>query len=418
MRRLVVGLAITLAAIVPAIGLADDPQIAKSIAEALKSQKDAGNLHGFKINLEVNQGTVWLKGHVADDEQQALAVRIAESTEGVGNVVNDLKIEETASPRKFNLSRVTPLRMLKPSAEAAPPRQSTRRQPAVNFAAATERGEQNNVRQASHDEEIAKAIFGRLSQAKQNGQLRNFKLDMNVEDGTVWMNGQVTSPKYKNLALDIASRTRGVVKVVDQIAVHAVPAIQTSNQQQGSSRRAPDVVPVANAPSPIYHPAPAQAAPIQTAPIQTAPIQTAPIQTAPIQAAPIQAAPIQAAPIQAAPIQAAPIQAQLQAVPMQQMQQVQQYQPVAQPAQMMGYPSYQAGGIAAARYDHPHLPQYAWPSYAAHANYGAVTYPQQYSAHAWPYIGPFYPYPQVPLGWRRVELKWKDGWWMLDFKEK
>jgi hypothetical protein len=321
---------------------------------------------------------VWLKGHVADDEQQALAVRIAESTEGVGNVVNDLKIEETASPRKFNLSRVTPLRMLKPSAEAAPPRQSTRRQPAVNFAAATERGEQNNVRQASHDEEIAKAIFGRLSQAKQNGQLRNFKLDMNVEDGTVWMNGQVTSPKHKNLALDIASRTRGVVKVVDQIAVHAVPAIQVSNQQQGSSRRNPDVVPVANAPSPIYHPAPAQAAPIQ----------------------------------------AAPLHAQLQAVPMQQMQQVQQYRPVAQPAQMMGYPSYQAGGIAAARYDHPHLPQYAWPSYAAHANYGAVTYPQQYSAHAWPYIGPFYPYPQVPLGWRRVELKWKDGWWMLDFKEK
>lgn len=376
MRRLVVGLVITLAAIVPAIGLADDPQIAKSIAEALKSQKDAGNLHGFKINLEVDQGTVWLKGHVADDEQQALAVRIAESTDGVGNVVNDLKIED-ASPRKFNLSRVTPLRMLKPNAEDAPRPTSTRRQP-VDFAAATERGEQNNIRQASHDEVIAKAIFSRLSQAKQNGQLRNFKLDMNVEEGTVWMNGEVTSPKHKSLALDIASRTHGVVKVVDQIAVHAVPAIQASTQQQGSSRRNPDVVQVANAPSPIYHPAPAQAAPIQ----------------------------------------AAPLHAQLQAVPVQQMQQVQQYQPMAQSAQMMGYPSYQAGGIAAARYDHPHLPQYAWPSYAAHPNYGAVTYPQQYSAHAWPYIGPFYPYPQVPLGWRRVELKWKDGWWMLDFKEK
>ena len=66
----------------------------------------------------------------------------------------------------------------------------------------------------------------------------------------------------------------------------------------------------------------------------------------------------------------------------------------------------------------PNLPGYAWPGYAAHPNYGAVTYPQQYSASAWPYIGPFYPYPQVPLGWRKVSLEWDDGWWMLDFHDK
>jgi hypothetical protein len=75
-----------------------------------------------------------------------------------------------------------------------------------------------------------------------------------------------------------------------------------------------------------------------------------------------------------------------------------------------------SGGAAAARYDHPHMPNYAWPSYAAHPNYAGVTYPSQYSATAWPFIGPFYPYPQVPLGWRKVTLEWDDGWWMLDFK--
>ena len=75
-------------------------------------------------------------------------------------------------------------------------------------------------------------------------------------------------------------------------------------------------------------------------------------------------------------------------------------------------------GIAPARYDHPSMPGYAWPSYAAYPNYGAVTYPKQYSASAWPYIGPFYPYPQVPLGWRKVTLEWDDGWWMLDFKDR
>jgi hypothetical protein len=77
-----------------------------------------------------------------------------------------------------------------------------------------------------------------------------------------------------------------------------------------------------------------------------------------------------------------------------------------------------AGGPAPVRYDHPAMPAYAWPSYASYPNYAAVTYPKQYSPTAWPYIGPFYPYPQVPLGWRKVNLQWDDGWWWLDFKDK
>jgi len=75
-------------------------------------------------------------------------------------------------------------------------------------------------------------------------------------------------------------------------------------------------------------------------------------------------------------------------------------------------------GPAPVRYDHAAMPGYAWPSYAAYPNYAAVTYPKQYSPTAWPYIGPFYPYPQVPLGWRKVSLEWDDGWWWLDFKDK
>jgi hypothetical protein len=70
------------------------------------------------------------------------------------------------------------------------------------------------------------------------------------------------------------------------------------------------------------------------------------------------------------------------------------------------------------RGDGPNMPNYAWPSYAASPNVAAVQYPSQYSPTAWPYIGPFYPYPQVPLGWRRVSLEWDDGWWWLDFDER
>ena len=75
-------------------------------------------------------------------------------------------------------------------------------------------------------------------------------------------------------------------------------------------------------------------------------------------------------------------------------------------------------GVGRDVHEEPQVPNYAWPTYAAHPNYGAVTYPKQYSPSAWPYIGPFYPYPQVPLGWRKVTLEWDDGWWFLDFSSR
>ena len=84
------------------------------------------------------------------------------------------------------------------------------------------------------------------------------------------------------------------------------------------------------------------------------------------------------------------------------------------PARGMGV----GAGAVPMRGDGPNMPNYAWPSYASSPNYGAVQYPSQYSPTAWPYIGPFYPYPQVPLGWRRVSLEWDDGWWWLDFDDR
>ncbi len=69
-------------------------------------------------------------------------------------------------------------------------------------------------------------------------------------------------------------------------------------------------------------------------------------------------------------------------------------------------------------YNSPNLPEHAWPAQAAYDNYAAVSYPSQYDASAWPYIGPFYPYPQVPLGWRDAQLSWDDGYWNLKFNSR
>jgi osmotically-inducible protein OsmY len=69
-------------------------------------------------------------------------------------------------------------------------------------------------------------------------------------------------------------------------------------------------------------------------------------------------------------------------------------------------------------HNRPNMPEYAWPSYAPYDNYAQVTYPAQYDASAWPYIGPFYPYPQVPAEWRSAELTWDDGYWQLKFHSR
>jgi hypothetical protein len=65
----------------------------------------------------------------------------------------------------------------------------------------------------------------------------------------------------------------------------------------------------------------------------------------------------------------------------------------------------------------PRNPNYAWPSYAPYPNFSAVGYPTVYPWQAWPNIAPPYPYPEVPLDWRAVTLRWDDGIWWLDFKK-
>lgn len=59
----------------------------------------------------------------------------------------------------------------------------------------------------------------------------------------------------------------------------------------------------------------------------------------------------------------------------------------------------------------PRMPPYAWPTYAPYNNYSRVAYPTLYPHEAFPFIGPFYPFPKVPLGWRSVQLQWMDGYW-------
>lgn len=65
----------------------------------------------------------------------------------------------------------------------------------------------------------------------------------------------------------------------------------------------------------------------------------------------------------------------------------------------------------------PPLPNHAWPTYAPYPNMSRVAYPTAHPYNAFPFIGPYYPFPKVPLGWRSVTLSWEDGHWWLGRKQ-
>ena len=246
------------------------------------------------------------------------------------------------------------------------------------------------------DQQIADYVKTRLQAEQAQGNLRGFNVDMRVERGTVWFSGFVSDAAQEQLILRTAQQAGhlGVVQIVDDIEVRAARMPNVAPMQmpqptaQADYQSMPQMQPMAAQPAAYQMP--------QSEAIQSQPNMPAPRS--------MTASPMSALP--SAPISNQPLAFASSGMGAQ--------EPSGQaPVPVMG-----AGYGGGPNMGTPNLPGYAWPGYAAHPNYAAVTYPRQYSPSAWPYIGPFYPYPQVPLGWRRVSLEWDDGWWYLDFQDK
>lgn len=386
MRRSIVGMAVlSIAALSPNLAQADrraDQEIANKVQQGLLDLKDRGDLRGFSIDLEVDDATVWLKGHVSTAEQETKALEMARYIPGVKQVVDDLRVATAAPTPATPAANETVVEAEAPQEPARMPNMlGSLKKLTGAFAKKDENVKPANDQSAgaSNDSAIAKTIIGQLQSLKDAGELRGFNLDLEVNGGDVVLKGHVRDQQQHDKVIEIARRVEGVRQVVDGVRVS----------------------------SPIVAATPTVAVP--TADAQVTPVQ-ATAEARPLQPTPAgpQSVSAQEAYAQYAQAYARYAQAYAQA------RQVNYNNTPATPMPMA------AGGpmVAPARFDHPQLPGYSWPSYAAHPNYAAVTYPKQYSPAAWPYIGPFYPYPQVPLGWRKVTLQWDDGWWFLDFKDK
>lgn len=238
-------------------------------------------------------------------------------------------------------------------------------------------------------------------QVKQSGQLSNYRLGVAFQDGVATLSGSVADPGQAQAAIKVASRVAGVQKVVNKLDVQSRAARQPQAKQEQSRGLLMSLTESAR-------PATGRSSRKPTAKRNQQRLQPRRINNTPMPMA-------RSGMPGVMPANYSPGR-------------VNQAQCAGcnnggygggggagyAPGGGGGYAS-GGGGAAGASYDSANLPGYAWPSYAAYPNYSALTYPKQYSPTAWPYIGPFYPYPQVPLGWRKVSLEWDDGWWFLDF---
>lgn len=205
----------------------------------------------------------------------------------------------------------------------------------------------------------------RIASALGSAGMRGFKIEVRFQDGTATLVGAVATAQQKMMATEVVSQVPGVNVVENKLTAAHGPA-QPMVQAQHAQRPGVPIHPTAyQPPMPPAGPGPV--------------------------------------PPGAIPPGAAPGPVPLGAVP---------GMPV--PPQY-GHPG---SGASHMVYNMPHLPEYAWPAYASYPNYAQVTYPADYSASAWPYIGPFYPYPQIPLGWRQAQLEWDDGHWSLNFNPR
>ncbi len=203
---------------------------------------------------------------------------------------------------------------------------------------------------------IADTIAANL---RQSSHLRGYTVEVTVRDGTADLDGRVADPTQRAEVLRIARDVPGVERVRDRLILAGAVA-----QDQNHTPTLP-------APTPV--PANPPAAPDVPAIVPGGPV------------------------VPGAPPAAA--------VP-------------GYPPTVPGGPGVQTDPVpvfasTASPYDlnPPKMPPYAWPTYAPYNNYSRVAYPNLYPYNAWPFIGPIYPFPKIPPGWRKIQLEWQDGYW-------
>ncbi|HEX4149109.1 MAG TPA: BON domain-containing protein [Pirellulales bacterium] len=377
MQRMIRGLAIVaIAALWPAMAAAADQEASQRIAAALRS---SGQFVDYSIGVKFDNGNAWLLGRVASEQQRQLAISMVQQMDGVTSVVDKLEIKSSRQAAAAKCD--TGVRFAGSQACVCPPAsrlaavQTAATQPVAAQPVAVQPVAVQPVAAQPAAAQTAGATESSLTADSYNDPGDPLAKAQAVRFAPSKSRRFAPEPNY-NLAAGQAATTRPPASRATASNAVALAA------QQGRVRQVSQEVEFASEPQPSAAPGPISNSRSRPGSYRLA----------------------GPAPTNGQVIPAGFNSARTTGP---------NYGP-AMGGGCVGGPCV-GGNCAVPPYEQPRMPCYAWPSYAAYPNYAAVTYPRQYSPTAWPYIGPFYPYPQVPLGWRKVCLEWDDGWWWLDF---
>lgn len=438
-------------------------RVAERVAQKLRSQ----NLRGFDIEIVVQDGVCRLGGKIANAEQKALASQVASQVSGVSSVQNLLTVLEQAPPSSTaRPSTARPASNTGPApgaiqqaaynSPAAPAFQNTpsaRQQPVqqTGFFGRMKNLGQRSQPAARSEQQIAVEIGQAISQMG----LRGHKLDLKFQEGVATLTGTVQNEQQIPMITQVVSQNPYVRQVNNQIVapgsrtpIQPVQFSGAANGQaaEGSNQAMAEHIArtigqyqingmdvevrfnngLATLNGKVAHPQLKMFA--QQIAMSVPGVQNVNNQ--------ISFGPPPGGMQQGGMPQGAMPQGAMQRGAMQQVA-YQQGGPGGPgpggfgpggpgpggPGGMMvppgaGARAHGGGTPSHLAYDLPNLPEYSWPTYASYPNYASLSYPKEYSASAWPYVGPFYPYPQVPLGWRQVQMEWDDGSWNLNFNPR
>ena len=347
----------------------ENQKVAEEIAVAMR-----GKVQG-DVNIEYKDGVATLSGSVNDPKIKEKASAIVGKVDGVSRVDNRLSVVEKNRRYTAKMSEQPAAKggVVSANHEAGGQRSSRVQQVNGEVAAAP----------VSNNQEVAEQIGAALTSANLDG----YDIQIRYQNGTAMLDGSVGTQAERANASRVVSSIPGVRSVANRLACTEEPARPAAGHPSQMNSAGPyGQVPNAQG---QYGPPP------QSAQYGSGPQNN------------ISAAGYRqpgAGPMPGQPMPGAGMPQMAGAVPM---------GPGAPPS--YGHPG---AGASQAVYNNPSLPDYAWPSYAQYPNSAAVNYTTQYSASAFPYIGPFYPYPQVPLGWRDASLRWDDGQWNLMFRSR
>jgi osmotically-inducible protein OsmY len=440
-------LSLGIAAVTPGIALAGPFPFSKSdqsvpqsaapdnqkLAEEAASNLRAAKFSGFDIELEVQSGVCLLKGKIASQVQKDQATQVISQVPGIRTVNNQLVV--------LNRNPAAPVQQAVASDVTSNPIQQAGFFSRPKQTRATKNQQRATTPQQATGEspQQVQQITQGIAQAIQGSGVRGHDIDLRYKGGVATLLGKAQSPQDVARLTQVISRVPGVRQVNNQLRA---PGMNPASQAGGSNQRVAEQIAQALAANRL------NGLDIEVRYNAGKATLSGPVPHP----------------------QVAMIAHQLAASVPGVLQVDNRLQVVGMPGQPGGFPgtghqgqnvmpvSHQApggmhpammaagamGGMAAGAmgmapggmgpgagphahgagnpshmaYDLPNLPNHSWPTYAAYPNYAQVSYPKEYSASAWPYIGPFYPYPQVPMGWRQVQLEWDDGAWNLNFRPR